>query len=897
MRRVPGWMVLFAGVAFSALASAAESPPTGKLPRTAMPLHYSLDFRVDPRREDFEGITTLRLALGAPADHLWLHGKQLDVRKVEITDAAGKSLPGKYRVSDATTGVARIDFGKRLPAQEISVRVEYRAPFNHQLEGLYKSEHAGRPYVVSQMEPISARFAFPSLDEPSFKTPFDIALEVPADNVAVANTKEVARRALADGWTRVSFQTTPPLPTYLIAIAVGPWDVIDGPTIAPTAWRTQPVALRGIAAHDEGKRLAEVLAGTPDIVTALEDYFGHPYEFGKLDLLAAPDFSAGAMENPGLIVFRDSLMLLDANTPVDMRRASFNVNAHELSHQWFGDTVTMPWWDDIWLNEAFATWMQGKITQQLRPAYRADLDRIKSAQEAMDEDSLANARRIRQPIGDSGDIEGAFDGITYSKGAAVLGMFEAYLGVDTFRRGIRQYVKDHALANATADDLVAALAKAGDQGARFEKAMKSFLDKPGVPLLSTRLDCKAEKATLHIVQQRYLPLGSTGDAAQKWGIPLCLRLAHGKVLSAQCVMVDDPETRIALDGGCPDWYLPNADGRGYYRFAMAGIDVRQLTAAAGSLSDAEQLTYADSIASAFDHGDLDASGVLLAMQTLAKAPTRQAATAMFSSYHWIRLHVADDTLRPLLDAWVADLYLPRLRSLGYTRRVGESEDDSLLRASLVDFLAMTVRNSEVRKALLNQADAAFALSDNKHLNLGAANADLLGNVLAVAVQERGVAAFDAISAEIAQQSDPNLRKSLIASLGATTDPALSERARNFALSDAVKIGEMSRLLGVNRAQPENRAAFWSWFQSHFAPLAKRTPAFAQGKLPEYAAEDWCDGAQGAALQKFFDMHASALIGGAQGVTRAREAIGLCDALRQHQDPEALRQWLKRAGKP
>lgn len=886
------WFGLIVILLFSVTASAAEVPPVGKLPRTALPLHYALTFRIDPAQAQFSGTAEIRVRLVESTGHVWMHGKALDVREVEVIDAAGKVLVANYSVVDADTGVVRVDFGKPLPAQKVTLRFDYRAPFNRQLEGIYRAEHKGKSYVVSQMEPISARFAFPSFDEPSFKTTFDLVLEIPAAATGVANTPQVSEEKIDNGMKRLRFRTTPPLPTYLIALGVGPWDIKAGSDISPNKYRKTPVPLRGIAAAGEGARIEEMLAATPQIVTALEDYFGYGYAFGKLDLLAAPDFSAGAMENPGLIVFRDWLVLLDASSPVSSRRNSFNVNAHELAHQWFGDTVTMPWWDDIWLNEAFATWMQSKITQQLRPDYRADLDSIEGAQYAMRADSLASARRIRQPIGDNGDIEGAFDSITYQKGAAVLQMFEAWIGPDAFRTGIRKYMRDHAFATAAADDLVAALAAASDQGERLERAMKTFLDQPGMPLVSAALECRDGKAIVALSQQRYLPLGSTAEARQQWGVPVCVRLGRGKEITTQCSLFDKAQDRLVLHGDCPDWYLPNAEGRGYYQFTMPTNDLATLTDAAAMLTDREQLVYADAIAAGFHRGDVEVASVLAAMERLAPSKVRQVAIALIPSFKWIRDFLGDETTRPALDAFATRLYIGRMRALGYAKRTGEAQDSTLLRGELVHFLALDVRVPEVRAELLKRAKNLLAPGQQGHLTFAAVDADLLGTALAVAVQELGMTATDALIAELGRQSDPALRNAMVAALGATLDPALADRMRDFALTDAVKLGEVARMMEVNRERPENRAGYWAWLQRRFDGVLKRTPAFAQNRLPENAATGWCEEGQIQAIDAFFSPKLGKIIGGAQGLARAREAIGLCAAQRRRHGAATLAAWVQ-----
>lgn len=879
-----------------ACAVQAEPVPLGPLPDTARPLQYTLNFRLDPAAAGFSASATIRVELREPADHLWLHALELDVAKLELRDAAGKMHAARFS-AQGDSGVARIDFGATLPAQTLTLGFDYRARYNPQLEGIYRVARAGKPYVVTQMEPISARRAFPGFDEPRFKAVFDVSLEIPAGLQAVTNTAQVGEEKLADGWRRLRFRTTPKLPTYLIALAVGPWDIVDGETIAATRWRSEPVPLRALAPQGEGPRLKEALAATPEIVRALEDYFGYPYAFGKLDLLAAPDFSAGAMENPGLVIFRESLLLLDANSPTDLRHSSFEVNAHELAHQWFGDTVTMPWWDDLWLNEAFATWMEGRITGQLRPAQRADLQRIAAAQHAMAADSLASARRVRQPIGDNGDIEGAFDSLTYGKGAAVLGMFEAWLGETVFRDGMRAYMKKHAFANATSDDLIDALAEAGDKDGRFGKAMRSFLDQPGVPLVSSRLQCSDGKAVLQLSQQRYFPAGSEGSGEQRWGIPFCVRSGKDGKQTTQCQLLDQVSASMALDGGCPDWYLPNAQGRGYYRVGLGKEELQRLTAAADSLDDRDQLAFADAIKAGFERGDVEAAAVLAAAGRLAGAKTREVALILQNELVWIRRNLADAQTRPALDAYVSQLYLPRLRALGYVRRAGENPDDALLRADLAELLGRKVENAEVRAALLQQGKAVLQPDAAGRLRFGAANYDLLGTVLAVTVQELGVPAVDALIAELAKNSDASLRLSMAMALGTTTDPALGQRVREFAVSDAAKISETARILATHQYEPRNRAALWQWLQRRYAQVVARTPVFVHGKLPELLSEGWCETRQATVVAEFFAKNPLQVSGVAQGLRRAQEAINLCAARRERQGTASLAAWARgQAGK-
>ncbi|GGA34030.1 M1 family metallopeptidase [Dyella nitratireducens] len=870
-------------------ATPADGVPHGRLPRWAAPESYQLAFKVDPAQQDFTGTTTIKLALKQAADHIWINGRDLNVGKVTITDASGRQHAGKYVTVDMKAGVARVDLGNVLQPQTITLTLDYTAPLNQQLQGLYKVNHAGTPYAMTQMEPVSARFAFPGFDEPDFKTPYDIALTIPSALTGVANTSQISETPAGGAWKTLQFARTQPLPTYLVAFAVGPWDVVNGPTITADSYRSEPLPLRGVATQGEGHRMQHVLSETPSIIHTLENYYGFGYPFGKLDLLAAPDFSAGAMENPGLVTFRDWFLLLDPQSPTKNVRDSFNVTAHELAHQWTGDTVTLAWWDDLWLNEAFATWMQQKVTMKVHPEYRADLDRIAAAENAMENDSLVSARKIRQPITGIGDIETAFDNITYRKGAAVLGMFEGYVGEDVFQKGMRAYIQQHKFGNATADDLIDAIATTANQGTAFKQAFDSFLNQAGVPYVQTTLEHEGGKTILHLSQGRYLPIGSTGDATRVWGIPVCVRYGTTSSSKTQCEMLDKPEgTMVLADAGTSAWVMPNANARGYYRFSMSKPAWADLTKHVDALNDGEQLAYADSIDAGFRRGDLDASDVLTALQPLATAKTREVAVAPLSTVMWIYRYEANtDAQRTAIADWVTKAYLPRMEQLGYQRKAGEADGDSLLRTTLAHALALDFNVPEVRTALLKQGDAALSKKQDGSLNLAAADPDLLGDALAVAVQERGKPAVDALIAELPRTTDPALRNAMLAALSAANTPELANEARDFAITKQVKVGEMAAILRGGRDTPAARDALWQWFTAHYDQVLGRTGSFASGFVPRLAGGGGCSTAEADRLDTYFKPRLKDLAGADRGLAQTREQILLCAALKAKQDSAAI----------
>jgi alanyl aminopeptidase len=882
---------LLAVPAFAAPANSAaaviptnEAPPLKMLPRWAVPQSYELALQGDPAAADYRGVVTITVDLKKASDHLWLHGKDLRVTGVMVSDAHGHAHSGSYREAVPQAGIARVDLGEVVEPQRLTLRIAFSAAYNATLQGYYKVVFAGRAYAMTQMEPISARLAFPCFDEPGFKAPLTLSLTVPAADAAVANTALASERNQADGWKTLTFAPTKPLPTYLYAWAVGPWDIVQGPTIPPTRWRSQPVPVRGIATHGNGPKMERALAMVPGIIEAEENYYGFGYPFGKIDLAALPDFSAGAMENAGLVTYRDWLLLLDRSSTPQAVRSTFNVEAHELAHQWTGDTVTLHWWNDIWLNEAYATWMQQKVAGELHPDFRTGLGRIESGEMAMANDSLVSARMIRQPIRGNGDIDTAFDGITYLKGADVIGMFEHFVGPQVYQRGMRAYIRAHAFGNAEANDLVGAIAAAAHQGQDFKRAFKSFLDQNGVPLLATRLDCaQSGGPVLDLTQTRYLPLGSKGDANQLWGLPVCVRFPGG----TQCQLVDTRTARMKIRGACPRWYMPNAAGAGYYRFEMAKDDRAALTRVISQRGDAEQLAYADSEGAAFQRGTVDAREALAAMRELAPSKVREVSLAPLRTIEWIyRDETQSDGQRAAIRDAVEKAYLPRLQTLGYQRRAGESADDALLRSALAEQLGLTFRIPPVRTALLRQGAAALVPGQNGQPDLDAANPDLLPTALSVAVEERGEPAVSALIRQIGVTTDPVKRNAMLVALSHAQGTA-ADTARDFALTDQVKVGEMAMVLRGGRDTPAQRDQLWRWFTAHYQRIVARTGIFSGGNLPQIAGREGCSEAEADRLTAFFTPNLGQVPGTARGLAQTRESIELCAALKAEQNPAAI----------
>jgi alanyl aminopeptidase len=869
-----------------------DPPPSGRLPDDVTPLRYGLDLRILPSEERFTGRVRIEVELVRPRRVIWLHAQEIDVRAARARGADGVEVAMRVEAAGAD-GLVAARPERALNAGRYTLDFEYDAPFDRALKGLYRVDVRGDAYAFTQFEAINARMAFPCFDEPRFKTPFDVAVEARADHVVIGNTPVVDEQPAPGGLRRVRFGTTARLPTYLLALAVGPLDVVEAPPIPPNDVRSEPIPFRGVAARGRGRELAYALAHTPALLAELERYFGIPYPYGKLDVIAVPDFAAGAMENAGAITFREWLLLLDeANAPEGQRRAFAGVMAHELAHQWFGNLVTMPWWDDLWLNEAFATWMGNRCVARVHPEYRVELAQLASVHGAMNQDALVSARRVRQPIASGHDIRNAFDAITYSKGGGLLAMYERFLGEETFRAGIQRYLRTHAHATATTDDLLAALSEASgrDVGATFH----TFLDQPGVPLLEVSIDCGASPA-LHLRQSRYLPVGSTGDRAQRWLIPTCVKYESGGRGRTTCALVEHTEQRVALEGGCPSWVMPNAEGAGYYRFSLAPEDLARLRAMAPRvLTPREKMALVDSLQAAFASATLPAADVLAALAPLVQDPVRQVATAPMALLAFVRDHVVDAAQRPSVEAYARRLYRPLYRRLGWEPPRGRggvtaSEDGEtrLLRQAVIAFLAGTGRDPEVRREAARRARAYLGDDPSRPLDPSALDPSLLEVALAVAIEDGDAALFDHVERRFRDTDDALLRGSMLGALSAVRDPALGERALGLMFDPALRVSEVLVPLGGQMAIAERREAAWSFVETRFEELRARIAATRAADLPWYATAA-CSDEMAVRVEAFFRDRVATLPGGPRNLAGALESLRLCAARRRAQGESARR---------
>ena len=852
--------------------------PLGQLPGTVTPAHYRLSLTIVPEKPNYTGVVDIDVNLNAPQKTIYLHGRELTVDDAHARLDDNSTVKAAYaQVHDS--GVARLIFERELPKGRITLHLSFGAPFETAPDALTSMTDSGNKYAWTQFESIAARRAFPSFDEPRFKTPYDIAITAPSSNTVVANTMPVKEESAGSGLTKTTFATTQPLPTYLIAFAVGPYDVTTGPTIPPWKTRTNAIPLRGITVEGKGDRVRYALEQTPVLVRYLEDYFAAPFPYPKLDLITPPNFGAGGMENAGAITYTERGILLDDAASVQQKRYFTSLHAHEVAHQWFGDLVTPKWWNDIWLNESFATWMGNKASAAVWPQGEFDRETLRDALDVMDLDSLSTARAIRQPIESNDDIANAFDGLTYSKGGAILSMFETYLGPDAFRDGVRTHMQRFAHGSANVRDFMDSLAQ-GSRRPEIVPAFETFLNQPGVPQIRMQSKCTGPDLDITLSQS---PFGTQNvNDKRRWSVPVCMR-SLTKGTPPFCTMLDGPTSTSTLKNQCGAVLFPNAAGAGYYRFSMARNDWQALGALTPKMTPAEQIAFLHSLRAAFRAGDADANTYLAAIQTVGSTGTWDEIQTVTK----ILLEIRGDMLsKPDLNlfeqktrAWAA----PLMARLGLEPKRRETPAASLARAALAELIIKTARDPLTLSALAAKGTERFRAPAHSQPDTAIAPELVPATLWAAAFTGGAPVAREAMLA-IKASSEAEFRIAAVEALAAARAPEAIAEIEEFVASGALTVRETRAYLREVFADAERRPGAWAWLRKDFKRLSARVPKEARSRFIGLTAELCTDGAH-AEIEWFFKPMIDELVGAPRTFANTLETVDRCVSWRKARGPE------------
>jgi alanyl aminopeptidase len=856
----------------SACAAPSLDPPKLRLDGSAQPLSYAADLTIVPDRDTFHGTVDISVDIRTPADIIWLNAVGLQIQEASFRPESGplltvKTVPGGGQF----IGFA---FDRTISGKGV-LHAAYQGKISRNSSaGVFQLKEDREWYVYSQFEPTDARRAFPCFDEPSFKVPWQLTLHVPKDDLALSNTPVQSESSEAGGMKMVRFKPSQPLPSYLVAFAVGRFDVVD-------AGRVGPTPVRVIVPKGKSAEAAYAATAIPQLLKLLEDYFGSPFPYEKLDSVVMP-VSDFAMENAGMITYAESTLLADpATETIDHKRELAATTAHEMAHQWFGDLVTTAWWNDTWLNEAFATWMERKIPGQWQPGWHLDVSAVNARLGAMRSDQLASAREIRQPIQSNNDIANAFDDITYEKGAAVIEMFEHWIGEAKFREGVQLYLKQHAWGNATASDFEAAMSFVA--GKNVAPAFNSFLDQPGVPEIAVALKCDAQPS-LAVSQKRSLPIGSQAQP-QTWQIPICVAFEADGAVHHQCSLLSDPKDEIALTGAqtCPAWLLANDGETGYYQVAYQGDLLKKVLADRGShLNVAERVGVLGDVDSLASDGEISAQVALALVPEFSKDPDWHVVQTAANIAALLKGESVPANLREKGVRFIRQEFGEKALALGWVAKPEDTDDTRLLREKLVPFVASTGEEKE----LVEQAEtlARQWLQTRRGIP-----PEMLLPLLRIAAQFGNRDLFNALRTAAIQERQHHVREVLLEALGSFRSPELARAALDLLLSKDFDPREsFYPLLFGPLSYADTRDVPFEFVKQHLDALLKRLPRevgedFA-AMLPSVGGS-FCDSKHRDELDSFFADRVKDYNGGPRTLAQTLEGIDLCIAARKSLTPE------------
>ena len=789
-----------------------------RLPTHVRPTAHDATLSLDLDARTFTGTMRLDLALAKAADEIVLHANGLDLSRARLRTGK-REEDAEVRVAKASETVV-LRFEKPVPQGAATLDLAWKGKVTEGLRGLYA---AGGGILATQFEAADARRVFPCFDEPGFKATWRLAVEVPKGIELLSNGAPVKEEDLG-ARRRVHFAETPPLPTYLVALVAGRVEAHPATTVRGVPVRTfaQPEKL-------PLTRFGQDVA--VEVLPRLEDYFGVPYAFGKLDQAGLPEFEAGAMENAGLVTYREVALLLDpATASLAQKKRVAEVVTHELSHQWFGNWVTMTWWDDLWLNESFATWMAYKIVDQWNPGWRVWLDFDQGRAAAQHLDALHSTHPIRAEIHDVAEAGEAFDLITYEKGGAVLRMIEGYLGEERFREGIRLYMKRHARANAVADDLWSALGEASKEPV-LELA-NGWIRQPGFPLVHVSRSGRV----LRLEQRRFFSDPAAAREPAVWPVPIVLRSSTGGVAREERILLREAKAELRLAGeGEPDFVVVNAGATGFYRVAHDAAGLEALVRNLPQLGTAERIALLSDEWALVRCGERDIGAFLSLCAGFAGEEDYAVLDEMVARLSLVEHRLVADPDRARLQRFVARLFHPQLVRTGWDAAPREEDGVRLRRAAAVKALGLVARDAQAAAEARLRLDrwiagARESLEPNLH-----------DAAVTVVARDGDAARFERFRGLFAKETDPAFRRRYLLALASFEDPALAARGIDLAFGDEVPLQDSAFFVGTLLANRVAREPAWAriradWEKLHArlgaAPMLLRRVVEAMGSLVE-----------------------------------------------------------------
>ena len=755
---------------------------THRLPDTVRPERYKIELRPDLEHFTFTGDESITIRVRQPVKSIELHASQLEVTKATLQRPGERPRPAEKIELLEDQQRLRLTFGFSVPIGEATLRLAFSGTLNDELAGFYRSRYTmsdgTQGYMAAtQFEATDARRAIPCWDEPAAKAVFEVSLVVPEGMTSQSNTPIVDEKDLGNGTRLVRFGETPRMATYLLAFVVGPLQALEGRTKTGTkvgVWALPDRIGHGRWGLDESIRILEYL----------NDYYGVPYPLPKLDHISLQDFAAGAMENWGAITYRERILLLDpATSSAQTRQNITDVIAHETAHMWFGDLVTMAWWDDLWLNESFATWMGTKTAGALHPDWHMWTQFLSlETVHGLTLDGLRSSHPIEVPVKDPAEIREIFDDISYAKGASILRMLEQFLGESTFRRGIRNYLRTHSYGNTRTEDLWRALGAASRQP--VGPIIGTWTRQMGFPLLDAKVTRKGGDARIALSQSRFLYghiLGSSKDAS-RWKIPVRISRAGSKKITSFLMGKKAESHSLGRSRKAPDsdWIKVNAGQSGFYRVNYPAEEWERLRKAvvSGELGPEDRIGLQNDAYDLMRAGYLPATTLLDLTSAYRGEDDATGWRMIADSLHDFETLVSQEPYLGRFDGYVRDLVRPAGQRVGWEPKANEGHLDALKRSTVLYALG----HHEDRRAL-DEAAKRFAryLKDPSSLH-----PNLRGVVYALVAQEADEATYETLWDLERKAALQEEQVRLLLALAQPRDKKLLQETLHRSLTDAVR---------------------------------------------------------------------------------------------------------------
>ncbi len=786
-----------------------------RLPKTVTPQHYEIRLEPDLAACAFKGEESIAVTVHEPAAEIALNALELEIGSV-TAERGGAALAGRTGM-DAKRERVTLRFDRALEPGQWTLKLAFRGTLNDKLHGFYRSRYqdasgAAHTIAATQFESTDARRAFPCWDEPELKARFRITMVVDGNLTAISNARPERERSLGDSRKEVVFHETIPMSTYLVAFIVGEFEATE-PVDAGLPLRVVHVPGKG-ALTSFAQRLGAFS------LKFFADYYGLPCPGDKVDLVAIPDFASGAMENLGAITFRETALLIDENRAAraELERVA-DVVSHENAHMWFGDLVTMKWWNGIWLNEAFATFMEMLAVDRWKPEWKRWESFSVSRAAAMAVDGLASTRPIEYAVRSPEEARAMFDVLTYEKGAAVLRMLEQFMGAEPFRNGIMSYLRKHQYANAETTDLWDALEESSRAPVR--EMMDSWIFQPGFPILI--VEPAMGGTALKVSQRRFFYRPGAEAEQQLWHVPLMVRAKTGLGVIHHKFLLASESVVLSL-GGQLEWAVVNEGGHGFYRTIYRPELLAALAQHLPELSAAERFQFVSDLWAATVAGLAPLDQFLAMARRFTDETDLNVWRALIGAFNYLEM-MAGESERPALAAFVRDVVGPAAARLGWEPREGEDELTRQLRATLLSSLGTLGADHEVQTRA-HELYARFEKDPAK------ADRDLVPALIAILAYSGDAACYEDFRKRFKGARTPQEEQRYLFSLAAFRDPALLGRTMAMTLDGQVRTQNAPYLMHSLLLNTACRYQAWDFMRGHWDEMASKYPDSALPRMCE-----------------------------------------------------------------